>query len=391
MSWPATNDWRSPPRVGESEMSELETKIRMALDAKAHEVDVPVDLASRTMDSARALARRSLRDRLRSRLDAWRLGAPVTGYPRWAYAASAAAAALLLFVVGDAVRPSLDGGRQIPVAEPGVVTSDPAVGVPAPQPAIGAPEVATLEEQGRSAPGVAADSAGAGTAQIAPVPPARAGELPPKIVRTATAEIRVASFERAWSRAAQIARLHRGYVTGSQAGLERGTLTIRVPAGALDEALADLGELGELVQQSTTAEDVSAAVVDIEARLRVVEAEELQLLELLRRASGVSQTLEVRDRLNAVRQEVESLEAQREYFEDAVEYSTISATLFERGADDPDDPGDDGVLVEAWRTALRVGLTIVAGAVVVLGGLIPLAALAALAWLGLRAVRRGRV
>lgn len=372
-------------------MSELETRIRMALDAKAHEVDVPVDLASRTMDSARALARRSLRDRLRSRLDAWRLGAPVTGYPRWAYAASAAAAALLLFVVGDAVRPSLDGGRQIPVAEPGVVTSDPAVGVPAPQPAIGAPEVATLEEQGRSAPGVAADSAGAGTAQIAPVPPARAGELPPKIVRTATAEIRVASFERAWSRAAQIARLHRGYVTGSQAGLERGTLTIRVPAGALDEALADLGELGELVQQSTTAEDVSAAVVDIEARLRVVEAEELQLLELLRRASGVSQTLEVRDRLNAVRQEVESLEAQREYFENAVEYSTISTTLFERGADDPDDPGDGGVLVEAWRTALRLGLTIVAGAVVVLGGLIPLAALAALAWLGLRAVRRGRV
>ncbi len=34
-----------------------ETEIRMALDAKAHEVDVPVDLASRTIELARERAK----------------------------------------------------------------------------------------------------------------------------------------------------------------------------------------------------------------------------------------------------------------------------------------------------------------------------------------------
>ena len=178
-------------------------------------------------------------------------------------------------------------------------------------------------------------------------------------------------------------------MTNSEAGLERGTVVMRIPANKLEAALADLRELGKVVTTSTTAEDVSAQIVDIDARVRTLEAEELQLVELLRRASGVSQTLEVRDRLNAVRQEIESYKAQKEFYANQVEYSTINATLFESGADDPDDPGD-GILLDAWRTALRAGLTIVAGALVVLGGLVPLAAIGLAAWFAIRAYRRRR-
>jgi predicted nuclease with TOPRIM domain len=182
---------------------------------------------------------------------------------------------------------------------------------------------------------------------------------------------------------------HSGFVTSSEAGLARGTLTMRVPASKLDAALADVRELGKVVQMTTTAEDISAQIVDVRARLRTLEAEELQLLELLRRASGVSQILEVRDRLNAVRQEIESLEAQRELYESQVEYATIVATIHEKGAPEPGD-GDDPIIVQAWRTALRAGLTILSGLLVVLGGLVPLAAVGAAVWFALRVVRRRR-
>ncbi len=398
---------------------DIDTEIRMALDAKAHEVDVPVDLARRTMEAAEASAKPSLRDRLRARTDAWRLRSSVTGYPRWAYAGAAAAMAVLLFVVGSVVRPGpVVSDRPVTmtgdVAEPGVAEGpvrdvDEAgqqrlpvrdVDEAGQQRLRGGSADLMLEDKamglesgggGSGAQGSAAQT-GAATTQIAPeppIPPTRPGQFPPKIVRTANAEIQVRSFERAWDQANNIARKYRGYVTNAQSGLERGTVTMRVPADRLDDAMADLRKLGKLITMSTSAEDVSASIVDIDARIRVLEAEELQLLELLRKASGVSQTLEVRDRLNAVRQEIESHKAQKEYFTSQVDYSTINATLFERGADDPTEPGD-GVLIEAWRSALRVGLTIVAGAVVVLGGLIPLVALALALWFGFRVIRRRR-
>ncbi len=129
-------------------------------------------------------------------------------------------------------------------------------------------------------------------------------------------------------------------------------------------------------------------IVDLQARVRTLEAEELQIQELLRRTNNVSEVLEIRNRLDGVRQEIESLKAQQKYFEDQVEFATINVTVFEQGAE-PDD-GDDGIIVDAWDTALEIGLTIVAGTLVVLGGLIPLAALGIAVWFGVRTVRRRR-
>ncbi|HYZ91204.1 MAG TPA: DUF4349 domain-containing protein [Actinomycetota bacterium] len=372
---------------------DIETDIRMALDAKAHEVELPSGLADRTLKAAREAARPTLRERLRGLTDAWRLRAPVTGYPRWIYAGGAVATAVLLFAVGTLVRtdPVLDR----PVAEPAI--AGPTI-LEDSSGRIGRDEGTGAEDTGgelKPAPaeggGAGGSSPGAATTQIAPVPPVpggRPGQFPPKIVRTANIDVQVDSFDAAWSRANALATTYGGFVTSSQASIERGTITMRVPAAKLEKALADLRKLGKVIQSTTTAEDVSAQIVDIDARLRVLSAEEAQLLELLGRASGVSQVLEVRDRLNAVRQESESLKAQKEYFASQVDYATINATVFERGADDPGEPGDDGILLEAWRTALRAGLTIIAGLLVVLGGLIPLTALGLAVWFAVRTLRR---
>jgi hypothetical protein len=164
---------------------------------------------------------------------------------------------------------------------------------------------------------------------------------------------------------------------------------MRVPAAKLDAALRDLRGLGKMTNMSTTGEDVSAQLIDLKARTKSLRAEELQLLELLSRTSRISEVLEIRSRLDTVRQEIESLKAQSKYYEDQVDYATINATIFEEGAEPDDDPGD-GILGDAWETALRIGLTIVAGTVVVLGGLIPLAALGFAVWFVVRMLRRRR-
>jgi hypothetical protein len=230
----------------------------------------------------------------------------------------------------------------------------------------------------------------------APVPPvsSRPGSIPPKVVRTAQIEVEVKSFDPAWNRANAIAARHGGFVTNSSTEeikdeLGRGALTMRVPASKLQSALSDLRGLGTLANQRTSGEDVSSTLTDLAARVKSLEAEELQILELLNRTSRISEVLEIRNRLDDVRGEIESLKAQEKSFQDQVDYATINATIFEQGAEPDDDP-DDGIIEDAWGTALEIGLTIVAGTVVVLGGLIPLAALGLAVWFAVRTVRRRR-
>jgi hypothetical protein len=369
----------------------IETEIRKALDAKAHAVEVPEDLATRTLEMARQQEAPSWRGRLRAWRDSRRMHARVSGYPRAWYVAGAAATAALLFVLGSLVtmpRTHMTERAGAPVelkarSSNGETVQGGATGV--------------VSEEDKA---VASQAQSALTTEIAPEPPVPApvpggGNLPPKIVRTADIQVEVKHFDPAWATANSVAARYGGYVTNSNTEqvrehLGRGTVTMRVPAEKLDAALADLRRLGTLAQMTTNANDISAPIADVKARLKALQTEELTLLDLLRRASSLSQTLEIRDRLNATRQEIESLKAQRDVYENEVDYSTINATIFERGIS-PND-GDEGgsILAQAWRTALRIGLTIVAGTLVVLGGLVPLAALAIGVWLGVRAVRRRR-
>ncbi len=410
----------------------LDTEIRQALDAQAHEVDLPVDLMSRTMQLAAEEAKRSLRDRIRSLRDSRKMRLPASGYPRWMYAGAALGAAILLFAIGtlvtrepkitgdlasrdnsgEVVRKGSDAG-EVPVGAeggtrladedqpstfeaPAESADDAAKSAPAAESAEGSGAQRTLSGQTQSG-----DSAGVTQPQsepdIAPViPPVtqpRAGNVPPKVVRTADIQIEVEGFDNAWSRANAVAGKHGGFVTNSNTEqikdeLGRGTLTMRVPADKYQAAVDELGKIGTIANQRTGGTDVSSSIVDLQARVKTLEAEELQIVDLLGRTNNVSEVLEIRNRLDSVRQEIESLKAQQQYFEDQVDYATINVTVFEQGAE-PDD-GDDGIVVDAWDTALDIGLTIVAGTVVVLGGLIPLAALGLAIWFGVRTVRRRR-
>src|SRR5690606_5536099 len=97
---------------------------------------------------------------------------------------------------------------------------------------------------------------------------------------------------------------------GGDAGQARAELVLRVPTARFDEARALVGGLGETTSVRLSGQDVSGQLVDTDARLRALRAEELALVELLGRADGVPAILQVRDRIAAVRTEIEQLDAQ---------------------------------------------------------------------------------
>ena len=105
-------------------------------------------------------------------------------------------------------------------------------------------------------------------------------------------------------------------------------VTLRIPAGAFDEAVADLKALAvEVLEEQTRAEDVTEAYTDLHIRLRNLEAAEEQFLVLFKRAEKVQDILEIQDRIQRIRGEIERLRGQLNVLEDRVALATVRVQL----------------------------------------------------------------
>ena len=266
-------------------------------------------------------------------------------------------------------------------------------------------EVSTVGRDGGSTM-AATDSAGgsaapafSGKAEIAPSPPDRGGSAPvpgsPRIVRSADVQVKVGKggFTAAFDRVASVAAANGGFVSSSTTATvddaRSGTLTVRVPADRFDSVRLALGELGEIESQSIRGEDVSGQLVDYEARLRSLQAQEESLLGLVGRATAVGEVLQVQSTLFSVRQQIEQLKAQKANLEQSVSLATLQVSLFEPGAAGVVRPVDDEPsLARSFEEAVDGMISGVGGLIVVVGYLIPIAVLGLVVWVAGRLVRR---
>ncbi len=103
---------------------------------------------------------------------------------------------------------------------------------------------------------------------------------------------------------------------------------LRVPAANFQKATDEIVKLGlRVLHQKTTGIDVTSEFVDLEARLRAKKALEAQYFEIMKRASKISEVLEVQEKLTEVRTEIEQAEGRRRYLENQSALSTINISL----------------------------------------------------------------
>ena len=236
-------------------------------------------------------------------------------------------------------------------------------------------------------------------AQISPVPPPDGGSssvVPgaPRVVRTADLRVKVSEggFGAAFDRVASIATASGGFVSASSTSTHddarSGELTVRVPADRFESVRQSLAGLGEVETQSIRGEDVSGQLVDYDARLTSLRAQEDALRVLVGQAKEVGDVLRVQSSLFSVRQQIEQIQAQRSNLEQSVSLATIQVSLFEPGAASTR-PVDDGPsLARSFEQALEGMLEVVGGMIVVVGYLVPIAVLGLLGWAGSRVLRR---
>ena len=193
------------------------------------------------------------------------------------------------------------------------------------------------------------------------------------IIRNGSLNLEVQSVEQAFARVTAIAGEQGGFVANST--LERGGgygyryahLTLRIPAERFDQTIEALRAIAaEVLHVSTSSQDVTGEVTDLEAGLRNLRSVEAQYLTLLTNAKEISDILQVQDRLTETRGQIERTEGRLALLESLADLSTLSVDL-QQTAQAPDGDGGGGPLDaagEAWDASLAT-LNVIATAVVV--------------------------
>lgn len=236
----------------------------------------------------------------------------------------------------------------------------------------------------------AADRATGGPSALAAVPSASS-----RVVKTAELTVSLAKAS-AVATAAQRANSVAERLGGFTASTETRTgdhassaLTLRVPVASYDAALTELRTLGKVTDETLGGRDVTTTLVDLDARLRSLRAQEAALNTLMAKANTVGETLQVAQAVGEVRTQIEQLAAQQKSLSDEADFATIHLALVGPAgvvAEDKPDP----VLVDAAKRAVGGALDVFGGAIVVLGYVVPASVLAGLGY-GVLRLRRRRV
>lgn len=115
----------------------------------------------------------------------------------------------------------------------------------------------------------------------------------------------------------------------SERSERKATITYRIPSDQLDAFLTHVGENCNVIARSEQTQDMTLNYVDLESRIKTLEAERDALLAMLEKADSTSEMLSIRQQLNDVIYQYESAVAQLRALSERVAYSTVSMTIAE--------------------------------------------------------------
>lgn len=181
--------------------------------------------------------------------------------------------------------------------------------------------------------------------------------------------------------------------TGDEGEMSTARLVVRVPSASFEDATRDLEGVATLLSSSTTGEDVSTEVVDVDARIRAQRASVARVEALLDQAVDLQQVISIERQLASRQADLDSLVARQKYLADQTALSTITVAIEQPDGDEPKEDDEEGGfasgLEDGWASfvdGLVVALTVVG---FLLPWLILVAVLGLPTWLALRR-RAGR-
>jgi hypothetical protein len=162
-----------------------------------------------------------------------------------------------------------------------------------------------------------------------------------KLIRNATVEMEIVSFDNAVQKITAFANEEHGYVATTDSekqanGKLKGQIVVKVLPENLDRFLQKIRNLGELKNQTLGTEDVTKAYFDTDARLKNAHVMEQRLIDMLKTKTGkVSDLLQVEKELGRVREEIEKMQGELKYWDSQAQFATVTISLAEKDMEEP--------------------------------------------------------
>jgi hypothetical protein len=225
----------------------------------------------------------------------------------------------------------------------------------------------------------------------------------PQVVHTATIDMRVGKgrLNPVLRSLAALAGTDGGYVGSSSmsGGTVRrspvaGTVVFRVPDVDYDSAIAQVGDLGTVEDQSSRGRDVTVQSAQNAASIAVLQDEAALLGKKLAEATDTATFLQIESQFVPVEQQLQQLQSAQSVLQNSAALATITVNVTAPGAPVQAPPvprATTAAATVAWRYLRHNSLAVLDGLAVALGWALPvLVLLALLGSIALRVVRRRR-
>lgn len=177
-----------------------------------------------------------------------------------------------------------------------------------------------------------------------------------KIIYNADIDLVVDEFEGVPARVQALAARHGGFIAnsrirGSEGEPRTGTWTLRIASQNYDPFLTDSKSLGQVREVTTGTREVTAEFVDLQARLRNLEAEESRMNKHLQESTGkLDDILKVEREISRVRGEIERHQGRLNVLKDLTALSTVTLTVQEIKDYTPEPTEEPGFATQIART-----------------------------------------
>ena len=144
-----------------------------------------------------------------------------------------------------------------------------------------------------------------------------------------------------------------GYILSSRTWLQDehqyATLTIGVPVHEFERTMRHLrGMAVKVLDETASGKDVTDQYVDLESRLRNLEATEARVRSFLEQAADVDESLRINAQLAEITAQIEQAKGQMSYLRDRAAYSTITVHLVPQVPPPVPEP-------DLWRPSETIG------------------------------------
>jgi len=105
-------------------------------------------------------------------------------------------------------------------------------------------------------------------------------------------------------------------------------ITIRVPVEKLEDALDQIKkDVVEVQNETRSGQDVTAEYVDLQSRLKNLQAAEAQLSEILKNTTNTEDVVSIFNQLVSYREQIEVIKGQIKYYDEAASLSAVSVRI----------------------------------------------------------------